>query len=342
MPATKKKKSKTSTTPHPRGFFLSSQVRLAAQSNTSDDLLGLKDLKTESILEVLDRAGVFKSRLAQEPHDKFEDLRGKTVINLFFEPSTRTRSSFELAAKRLSADVMTILPQASSLSKGESLKDMTENLEAMHPDILIVRHASSGVPGLIAAHTKASVINAGDGSHEHPTQGLLDLFTVRERKGSIAGQHLVIVGDIAYSRVARSNIYGFVRLGARVTCVGPATLIPPGIEAMGARVCTDLDAVLEEADVVMLLRIQKERQERLNFPSLSEYSRFYGLTRTRALRMKKEALIMHPGPINRGVEIDSEVADGLLSEGPKTVILDQVANGLVVRMAVLSLWGRQP
>jgi aspartate carbamoyltransferase catalytic subunit len=302
-------------------------------------LLGLKDLKKDKIDIVLNKAGEFKARLTTA-HEKFDDLKGKTVINLFFEPSTRTRGSFELAAKRLSADVMSMTPQTTSLTKGESLKDMTANLEAMRPDILIVRHATSGVPGLIAQHTQASVINAGDGSHEHPSQGLLDLFTVRERMGQIRGLKLTIVGDIAYSRVARSNIYGFIKMGARVTCVGPATLIPPGLESLGVRVSNDLDDILPETDVLMLLRIQKERQEKMNFPSISEYTRFYGLTKDRASRMKKGSIVMHPGPINRGVEIDSEVADGLLEQGPKTVILDQVANGVIVRMAILSLWGK--
>ncbi len=308
------------------------------------DLLGLKDLDREQIEGILNVGERFKS-LQALPDKKAPDLKGRTVINLFFEPSTRTRTSFEIAARRLSADLMTITPQTTSLTKGESLKDMVENLGAMEPDLLVVRHASSGVPGLISAHTKAAVVNAGDGSHEHPTQALVDLFTVRDILGngdseSLEGLNLLIVGDLAYSRVARSNIIGFKKMGARVTCVGPATLLPPGLEHLGCRLSSDFDRELPEADVVMLLRIQKERQEKLNFPSLYEYTRFYGLTRDRYHRMKKEALIMHPGPINRGVEIDPEVADGLISDGPRTVILDQVKNGIPVRMAILSLWGR--
>lgn len=302
------------------------------------NLLGIKELTVEQIEKVLNVAAIQKRLSLKERRS--DTLKGKTVINLFFESSTRTRTSFELAARRLSADLITMSPQATSLTKGESLKDMVENLEAMGPDLLIVRHASSGVPGLIAAHTKAAVINAGDGSHEHPTQALVDLFTVREILGRIAGVHLVIVGDLAYSRVARSNIYGFKKLGARITCVGPATLLPPGLERLGVKVATDLNRILPEADVVMLLRIQKERQEKLNFPSLAEYTRFYGLTRERVRLMKKGSLIMHPGPINRGVEIDPEIADGLIAGGPRTVILDQVTNAIAVRMAVLSLWGR--
>jgi aspartate carbamoyltransferase catalytic subunit len=313
--------------PQAEGFFL------------PRNLLGLKELTAPQIEKILDLAAVYKKKMAVGTR-LASPLQGKTVINLFFEPSTRTRTSFEMAARRLSADLMTIAPQSSSLSKGESLKDMVENLEAMGPDLLIVRHDSSGVPGLIARYTKASVISAGDGSHEHPTQGLVDLFTVREKLGTIRGKKLVIVGDIAYSRVARSNIYGFQKMGAKVTCVAPATLIPPGLKTMGVTVDTDLEKHLPDADAVMLLRIQKERQEKMNFPSLSEYSLFYGLTRERARLMKKDGLIMHPGPINRGVEIDPEVADGQI-EGPQTVILDQVANGTAVRMAVLSLWGGQ-
>ena len=298
------------------------------------DLLGIKELSREQIVRILDLAGRYKGGRGSQP------LKGKSVINLFFEPSTRTRTSFELAARRLGAAVISMSPQTSSLTKGESLKDMVENLEAMHPNLLVVRHAASGVPGLIASYTNAAVINAGDGSHEHPTQALVDLCTVRQFLGKIAGLKLVIVGDLAYSRVARSNIYGFSKLGAKVIAVGPATLIPPGLERLGCTVDTDLDRHLPTADVVMLLRIQRERQESLNFPSLAEYSRFYGLTRGRVERMKASALIMHPGPINRGVEIDPEIADRRGPPGPRTVILDQVANATAVRMAVLAQWGR--
>jgi len=304
------------------------------------DLLGIKALNVSQLQTLLDEAARFKG-LSEIPGKKGEELKGKTVINLFFEPSTRTRTSFEIAARRLSADLLTMTPQATSLAKGESLKDMMENLEAMRPDVIVVRHGASGIPGLLSKYTEAAVISAGDGSHEHPTQALLDLFTVQEILGADAleGLHLVIVGDLAYSRVARSNIYAFKKMGARVTCVGPATLLPPGLESFGVHVSTDLDRELPDADVVMLLRIQKERQEKMNFPSLAEYTRFFGLTKERFSRMKKEALIMHPGPINRGVEIDPDVADGLMGSGPKIVILDQVKNGIPVRMAVLSLWG---
>ncbi len=328
MTARKIEKNSNPTTPLRRGFFL------------PKDLLGIRDLPKEIILRILETAQQYKNDLIP-PHKKFDDLKGKTVMNLFFESSTRTRTSFEIAARRLSADLITMTPQSSSLSKGESLKDMIENLEAMGPDIMVVRHDCSGLPGMIAKHTKAAVINAGDGSHEHPTQALLDLFTVQERLGKIAGAHLLIVGDIAYSRVVRSNIYGFKKLGAEVTCVGPATLIPPGLETLGVRTGSNLDEVLPKADVVMLLRVQQERQEKMNFPSLAEYTHFFGLNRQRVARMKKGSLIMPPGPINRGVEIDPEVADGLIKEkgAPQTVILDQVTNGIAVRMAVLALWG---
>jgi aspartate carbamoyltransferase catalytic subunit len=323
-------------TPPRRGFFLAKFPK---------DLLGLKDLSRDQIVEVLETAARMKARLTVSDQ-KLDDLKGKAVINLFFEPSTRTRASFELAARKLSADLMTMTPQASSLTKGESLQDMVENLEAMGPALLVVRHAASGVPGLIGRYTKAAVINAGDGSHEHPTQSLLDVFTVCEslkiHDWDLKGLNLLIVGDLAYSRVARSNIFAFRKLGARVTCVGPATLLPPGLESFGVKVGTDLDRELPSADVVMLLRIQKERQEKLNFPSLVEYTRFYGLNRARHDRMKQTALIMHPGPINRGVEIDPDVADGKIAGGAKTVILDQVHHGVPVRMAVLSLWGRGP
>ncbi len=328
----KKKLAKSKALSHKgEGFFLRQLPK---------DLLGIQDLNRIQIESILEKAKTY-SLNEKKGSQKSEDLKGQTVINLFFEPSTRTRTSFELAARGLSADLMTITPQGSSLTKGESLKDMVENLEAMGPDLLVVRHASSGVPGLIASHTQAAVINAGDGSHEHPTQALVDLFTVREKLGHIDDLHLVIVGDIAYSRVARSNLYGFKKLGAKVTFVGPATLIPPGVENLGARVETNLDRILPHADVIMFLRIQKERQEKMNFPSLSEYTRFYGLTKDRWARLGKKTLIMHPGPINRGVEIDPDIADGKLLDGPQTVILDQVTHGKAVRMAVLSLWGQK-
>ncbi|MBI4373973.1 MAG: aspartate carbamoyltransferase catalytic subunit [Deltaproteobacteria bacterium] len=306
-----------------RGFFLPGK-----------DLLGIKELPVTLITAILDQADQFKRGRSDLT------LQGKTIINLFFEPSTRTRTSFELAARKLGAGVINMSPQSTSLTKGESLKDMIENLEAMHPDLIVVRHAASGVPGLVAYYTKAGVINAGDGSHEHPTQALVDLFTVRKFLGKIAGLKVLIVGDLAYSRVARSNIYGFSKMGAEVTAIGPATLIPPGLEKLGAEVSTDFRGHLPKADVVMLLRIQRERQETLNFPSLAEYTRFYGLTKELLPLLKPGALIMHPGPINRGVEIDPEIADMREGKGGvRTVILDQVENATAVRMAVLSLWG---
>jgi aspartate carbamoyltransferase catalytic subunit len=261
-------------------------------------------------------------------------LRGKTLVNFFVEPSTRTRTSFELAALRLSADVINISATTSSLTKGETLKDTARNLEALHADIFVLRHSSAGAPQFLANRLKASVINAGDGAHEHPTQALLDLYTIREKRGNIAGLRVAIVGDILFSRVARSNIFGLLKLGARVTLVGPSTLVPREFEKLGVEVSHKIDEVLPKADVVNLLRIQHERQHREYFPGIGEYIRFFGLTRERAKLLKSDCLIMHPGPINRGVEIDSEVADGLQS-----VILDQVTNGLAVRMAVLYLCG---
>src|SRR6266542_2023266 len=265
---------------------------------------------------------------------KVPALRGKTLVNFFVEPSTRTRTSFELAAFRLSADVINISATTSSLTKGETLKDTARNLEALHADILVLRHSSAGAPQFLANRLKASVINAGDGAHEHPTQALLDLYTIRERRGKIAGLRVAIIGDILFSRVARSNIFGLLKLGAHVTLVGPSTLVPREFEKLGVEVSYKIDDVLPKADVVNLLRIQHERQRREYFPGIGEYIRFFGLTKERAKLLKPDCLIMHPGPINRGVEIDSEVADGLHS-----VILDQVTNGLAVRMAVLYLCG---
>ncbi|MDO8643570.1 MAG: aspartate carbamoyltransferase catalytic subunit [bacterium] len=303
------------------------------------DLIGLRDLSKNQIDYILAKALEYKNLMKSK--GSLDHLKGKDVVNLFFEPSTRTRSSFEIAEKRLSANVLNLSPRQSSLSKGESLRDMIENLQAMRPNILIVRHGASGAAQLIASHTDASVINAGDGFHEHPTQGLLDLFTVQEKLGRIKGVNLLIVGDLAYSRVARSNIYGFTKLGAKVTAVGPATLIPPGLEKMGVTVSTDFHKNIPQADVIMLLRIQKERQQTLNFPSLAEYTKFFGLTKDLIPLIKKGTLIMHPGPINRGVEIDPEIADGSGSGQARTVILDQVENGVFVRMAVLALWGHR-
>src|SRR5437016_5124365 len=300
---------------------------------TRKDLLGLRELSADEINFILETADAFK-QVGTREIKKVPALRGKTMVNFFVEPSTRTRTSFELAAFRLSADVINISATTSSLTKGETLKDTARNLEALHADILVLRHSSAGAPQFLANRLKASVINAGDGAHEHPTQALLDLYTIRERRGKIAGLHVVIIGDILFSRVARSNIFGLLKLGARVTLVGPSTLVPREFEKLGVEVSHKIDDVLPKADVVNLLRIQHERQRREYFPGLGEYIRLFGLTKERAKLLKPDCLIMHPGPINRGVEIDSDVADGLQS-----VILDQVTNGLAVRMAVLYLCG---
>jgi aspartate carbamoyltransferase catalytic subunit len=300
---------------------------------TRKDLLGLRELSANEIHFILETADAFK-QVGTREIKKVPALRGKTLINFFIEPSTRTRTSFELAAFRLSADVINISASSSSLTKGETLKDTARNLEALHADILVLRHSSAGAPQFLAQQLKSSVINAGDGAHEHPTQGLLDLYTIREKRGRIEDLHVVIVGDILFSRVARSNIFGLTKLGARVTLVGPSTLVPREFETLGVKVSHNLDRVLPTADVVNLLRIQHERQRKEYFPGTSEYTNFFGLTKARSKLLKPDCLVMHPGPINRGVEIDSEVADGLQS-----VILDQVTNGLAVRMAVLYLCG---
>lgn len=298
---------------------------------TRKDLTGLDELSAEELYFVLDTATAFKG-VGARSLKKVPALRGKTLVNFFVEPSTRTRTSFEVAAMRLSADVVNISATASSLQKGETLKDTARNLQALQADIIVLRHSSAGAATFLAQRLEASVINAGDGAHEHPTQGLLDIFTIREKHGRIAGLHVVIVGDILFSRVARSNIHGLVKLGARVTLVGPTTLVPAGFERLGVRVVHRLDAVLEEADVINLLRIQHERQRKEYFPGLGEYVSLFGLTKARAARLKPGCLVMHPGPINRGVEIDSDVADG-----HQSVILEQVSNGIAVRMAVLYL-----
>ncbi len=303
---------------------------------TRKHLLGLRELSREEIQLVLQTAASFRE-ISLRPIKKVPALRGTTVVNLFFEPSTRTRTSFELAAKRLSADVMNVSSQDSSLSKGETVLDTVRNLEALKVDTLVVRHAAAGVPHLIARHASVSVVNAGDGAHEHPTQALLDLFTIQEKLGRIDGLKVAIIGDIVHSRVARSNIWGLTKLGAQVTLCGPPTLIPPAIEQLGVRVTHHLDAVIRDADVFMLLRIQHERQEAMLVPSVREYRLRYGIDRERLARAKPNVLIMHPGPINRGVELDSSVADG-----PYSVILDQVTNGLAVRMAVLYLVSGAP
>jgi aspartate carbamoyltransferase catalytic subunit len=297
------------------------------------DLLGLRELSPEEINFILETADAFK-QVGTREIKKVPALRGKTMVNFFVEPSTRTRTSFELAAHRLSADVINISVTTSSLTKGETLKDTARNLEALHADILVLRHSSAGAPQFLAQRLKSSVINAGDGAHEHPTQGLLDIYTIRERRGKVDKLHIVIVGDILFSRVARSNIFGLTKLGARVTLVGPSTLVPREFEKLGVTVSYKIDDVLPTADVVNLLRIQHERQRKEYFPGIGEYTTLFGLTKERAKLLKPDCLVMHPGPINRGVEIDSEVADGLQS-----VILDQVTNGLAVRMAVLYLCG---
>lgn len=300
---------------------------------TRKDLLGLRDLSLEEINFILETADAFK-QVGTREIKKVPALRGKTMVNFFVEPSTRTRISFELAALRLSADVINISAATSSLTKGETLKDTGRNIEALHTDILVLRHSSAGAPQFLASRLKASVINAGDGAHEHPTQALLDLYTIREKRGKIAGLRVAIIGDILFSRVARSNIFGLTKLGAQVTLVGPSTLIPREFEELGVTVSHKIDDVLPDVDVVNLLRIQHERQRKEYFPGIGEYRTLFGLTKERAKMLKPDCLIMHPGPINRGVEIDSEVADG-----PQSVILDQVSNGLAVRMAVLYLCG---
>ncbi|HEX9779694.1 MAG TPA: aspartate carbamoyltransferase catalytic subunit [bacterium] len=298
---------------------------------TKKDLLGLRDLSAEEIRAMLATAASFRE-VSQRSIKKVPALRGKTVVNLFFEPSTRTRTSFELAAKRLSADIINIASATSSLTKGETVLDTIRTLEALKVDAFVIRHAAAGVPHLVARQTDASVINAGDGAHEHPTQALLDLFTIQERKGRVEGLKVSIIGDIAHSRVARSNIWGLTKLGAAVTVCAPPTLLPAKIDTLGVRVTYRLEEALEDADIVMLLRIQHERQEARLVPGEREYRLRYGVTRARLAAAKPDALIMHPGPINRGVELDSDVADGAQS-----VILDQVTNGLAVRMAALYL-----
>ena len=294
-------------------------------------ILGLADLAPADIAFVLQTAESFKE-ISQRSIKKVPTLRGKTVINLFFEPSTRTRLSFEIAAKRMSADTFNMSSAGSSAVKGETMVDTARNLAAMNPDCIIIRHSHSGAPGLLARHIKASVINAGDGAHEHPSQALLDLMTVREHKGRIEGLQVAIIGDITHSRVAHSNIIGFTKMGAEVRVAGPATLIPPGIAAMGARHCATVREAVRDADVVMALRIQLERQLDPLLPSLREYAIFYGITPAIMDLARPDAIIMHPGPINRGIELDPALADG-----SRSGILDQVTNGGAVRMALLYL-----
>jgi len=298
---------------------------------TRKDLLGLYDLSAEEITLILDTAEEFK-KVSQRRVKKVPALRGKTVVNFFVEPSTRTRVSFELAEQRLSADVVNMQAQASSLLKGETLLDTVRNIEALQVDLVVMRHSAPGAQNFIARNLGCGVVNAGDGAHEHPTQALLDIFTMREKLGSVKGLQVAIVGDILHSRVARSNIWGLLKLGAQVTVAGPATLVPREFERIGVRVCHNLDEAIRNADVVNLLRIQHERQTADFFPSIGEYSKFFGIRPDTMKKLKPETLIMHPGPINRGVELAGEVADG-----KNSVILEQVTNGLAIRMAVLYL-----
>lgn len=293
------------------------------------DVLDMDTLTPEEITLVLDTA-VGMKEISERPIKKVPTLRGKTVILFFYEPSTRTRTSFDIAAKRLSADSLSIAASSSSLVKGETLIDTARNLQAMKPDVVVIRHSSAGVPHMLAREIDASVINAGDGMHAHPTQALLDMMTVREMKGALDGIRLAIIGDISHSRVARSDITGFAKMGARVIVAAPPTMIPAGIESLGAEVTHDIDEAITDADVIMALRIQKERQKSFLYPSDREYARRYGLTKTRLERAREDVLIMHPGPMNRGVEISPEVADG-----PWSIILNQVTNGVAVRMALL-------
>ena len=294
------------------------------------DLLSIDDLSANEIYRVLDTAEAMRE-IGERPIKKVPTLRGKTVVNLFYEPSTRTRTSFEIAEKRLSADTLNIAVQASSVLKGETLADTAMNIEAMSPDMIVIRHSSSGACNLLSRICKSRIINAGDGLHEHPTQALLDAFTIKQHKPSIEGLKVAIVGDLLHSRVLRSNVLLLTKLGAHVFVSGPPTLVPRGIEQLGVTVATVDDAV-RDADVVMMLRIQQERMQGAFFPSLREYYNLFGMTTERVSHAKPDVIIMHPGPMNRGVEIASEVADG-----PYSVILEQVANGVAVRMAVLYL-----
>ena len=295
------------------------------------DLLGMEQLSVEDIELILDTAESLKE-ISTRDIKKVPTLRGKSVVNFFYEPSTRTRTSFEMAAKRLSADTVSLSASGSSMVKGETLVDTARNLQAMNPDLIVLRHSSSGAPHLLARELKAGIINAGDGINEHPTQALLDLYTIREKKGKIKGLKVAIIGDISHSRVARSNIIGLTRMGAEVTVSGPPTMIPVDIETLGVRVVHDPVEAVKKKDVIMLLRMQLERQSKALFPGLREYASFFGLSMDVMKGAKDDVIVMHPGPMNRGVEITSEVADG-----PYSVILDQVTNGVAVRMAILYL-----
>jgi aspartate carbamoyltransferase catalytic subunit len=294
-------------------------------------LLSLQELSADEIRHVLDTAAGFKE-VSNRSVKKVPALRGRVVVNAFFEDSTRTRTSFQLAAQRLSADTIEFSEKGSSVSKGETLIDTARNIEAMGIDVIVIRHAAAGAADLLSRSVKCSVVNAGDGAHEHPTQGLLDLYTIRERFGKIEGLKVAIVGDIGNSRVARSNLWGLTKLGAEVILVGPPTLLSKSFESLGVRVVHDFDSVIGEVDVVNMLRVQFERIKSSQFPTVREFTHFFGLTQDRFARCKKDVFVMHPGPMNRGVEIQSQIADG-----PQSGILAQVANGLAVRMAVLYL-----
>ncbi|MBW1644095.1 MAG: aspartate carbamoyltransferase catalytic subunit [Deltaproteobacteria bacterium] len=294
-------------------------------------ILDMESLSVEEINVILDTAERMKE-ISKRPVKKVPTLRGKTVVLFFYEPSTRTRTSFDIAAKRLSADSLTLSGSSSSIVKGETLLDTARTLEAMNPDAVIIRHSSAGAPHMLSKMTTIPIINAGDGMHAHPTQSLLDLMTVVEKKGKVSGLNIAIIGDISHSRVARSNCIGFKKLGAHITLAGPPTMIPKGIESLGASVTYHAEEAIQNADVIMMLRIQKERQKSYLFPSEREYAKVYGLTKEKLKKAKADVLIMHPGPVNRGVEIAPEVADG-----PYSIILDQVTNGVAVRMAILYL-----
>ena len=297
------------------------------------DILDMESLSADEVTVILDTADSLKE-ISTRPIKKVPTLRGKTVVLFFYEPSTRTRVSFDIAAKRLSADSISISASTSSMVKGETLIDTARNLEAMYPDVVVIRHSSAGAPHMLARVLASSVINAGDGTHAHPTQALLDLMTVREKKGTLEGLRIAIIGDISHSRVARSNIFGFTKMGSEVVLAGPPTMMPKGIETLGATVTYNIDEAISGADVIMMLRIQKERQKSFLYPTDREYAREYGLTLKRLEGAREDVLIMHPGPINRGVEIAPEVADG-----PYSIILKQVSNGVAVRMALLYLVG---
>jgi aspartate carbamoyltransferase catalytic subunit len=302
-------------------------------SLSSRHLLGLKDVPKEDIQLILDTATTFREVL-ERPIKKVPTLQGKTIVNLFYESSTRTRISFELAEKRLSADSINFAVSGSSVSKGETLKDTVKNIEAMKVDMIVVRHACAGVPLMLTKISNSNVINAGDGIHEHPTQGLLDMYSIREKLGKIEGLKVCIVGDVAHSRVALSNIYGLKTMGAKVSVCGPSTMIPKYLDELGVDVIHNIDEAIQENDVLNVLRIQLERKAREYFPSIREYSKYFGIDRERLEKNGKDIVILHPGPINRGVEISSEIADG-----SSQIILQQVTNGVAVRMAVLYLLG---